>query len=188
MIIAKKLIKNAVGMYQFTFTPSRLLSSHREVEAHVVHPREVFSLSPFLSVSALSQPPGSFSLFLLFLSRSCMSCSRARPFTLPLILLPLSSALIVPFVSLRSVVAHNLNLRDFARFSSTFVHRRSFPSAPFVALYPTIFPSAITFFSGAFSPRFPILIAHYSTFSLSLFLFNYSLHPFHPSSRFLFGS
>lgn len=101
MIIAKKLIKNAVGMYQFTFTPFRLLSSHRGIEAHIgprpPHSREK---SP-LCIGSFSSP-GSL-VFSSYFSQPCVSCSRARPFTLPLILLPLLATLIVSSVSLQSV-------------------------------------------------------------------------------------
>ena len=79
MIIAKKLIKNAVGMYQFTFTPFRLLSSHRGVEAHIgprahIHTHthvEKFSLciGSFRTLLLLAR------LFFLFLAAACVLLS-----------------------------------------------------------------------------------------------------------------
>ena len=79
MIIAKKLIKNAVGMYQFTFTPFRLLSSHRGVEAHIgprahIHTHthvEKFSLciGSFRTLLLLTR------LFFLFLAAACVLLS-----------------------------------------------------------------------------------------------------------------
>lgn len=101
MIIAKKLIKNTVGMYQFTFTPFRLLSSHRGIEAHI-GPRTPHSRQKSPLCIGSSSSPGS-PVFSSYFSQPCVSCSRARPFTLPLILLPLLATLIVSSVSLQSV-------------------------------------------------------------------------------------
>lgn len=172
-------------MYQFTFTPFRLLSSHRGVEAHVDF-RTAACSRKIVSVSARSQPLSTFS-FIPPTARSVYPALVACHFTRSFILFPLPSVLIISTIFLRSIPQFSpgrLTLR-FLSLPSTL------SLVALLAFNPTNFPSYVpdTFFCLFFifnralfhdipvPLRFPVL-SYSSQFPLSLLP-----APLRPSTR-----